>query len=180
VTEVEVELQFTPTKTATPVMRDVVERAFADAQVPITRWTVPWGEDLGTTEALGLRWADPTLDVRLVRAPLDADHRTGALTAALCPGLGIALSTIRQELPDLPLGIVERASPRLALGVPTRLDARGVRRAFDRLPAEGLGPGPAWIWDEPADAWCELAISFAKRAPGGPFQIETKVERPAG
>jgi hypothetical protein len=175
---VEIELQFTPTKTSTPTMRAVVERAFSDAQLPIARWTVPWGEDHDPAE-FGSRWADPHLDVCFVGPPLDDGYRTGTLTAAFGPRLGIALSAIRDELPELPLGIVECRSPRRALGTPSRLGGRETRLAYDRMPANGLGPGHTWIWDEDAAAWCELVVVTRKhRRPGAPYEIATELELP--
>jgi hypothetical protein len=177
---VEIELQFTPTKTSTPEMRAVVERAFADAQLCVANWTVPWGEHHDPAKS-GMQWAQPSLDVCFVSPPLDDCSRTGALTAAFGPNLGIALAAIRDALPELPLGIVEcRQNPRRALATGPRLDGPATRRALDRVPLDGLGTGTTWIWDEDADAWCEL-VTFTRKArrPGAPYEIGTARKLPS-
>jgi hypothetical protein len=158
-TDVEVELQFTPTKTATPAIHEIVERAFADAGVHIARWTVPWGEDLGHVEALGMTWAHPSLYVRLVSTTPDDDYRTGMLTAALGLPLVRAIAAIGRAAPELPVTIEERvghAKHFLSYG---RDDEVRMKLALALLPEAGLGPGHAWIWRDDRDRWCEVVVA---------------------
>ena len=171
---VTVELQFTPTRTATAVQRLTVESAFRDVGVPITRWTVPVGEDEIAAELPSARFADPLLDIRLLVDDEDVNgYLTGKATFTLLPGLGHACSAIRAALPELPMGIDERVGDeRRHLGFRHTDDSFEIARSFRDFPHDGLGEASLWAWSSDAHRWVAMIVTRHRAAaPRAPWRV---------
>jgi hypothetical protein len=179
--QVTVELQFTPTRTATSVHRSTVETAFLEAGIPVARWTVPAGEDEFASLHPQVPFADPTLGVHLVVADAGAaSYATGMATFTVLPALGRACSVIRAAIPDLPMGIDERVgNERRHLAFRPADDSAAIVRSFEGFPRKGLGPASIWFWSSDEDRWAELVITRQRDAtPGSPWHVTASERSP--
>ena len=175
------ELQFTPTRTASAVHKSTVDAAFLEAAIPIVRWTVPAGEDDVASKYPQMRFADPTLDIRVHVAEEGTDHyATGMATFTLLPQLASACSAIRAALPELPMHIEERvANQHRHLGFRLTDDSAAIARSFEGFPREGLGDTATWFWSSDEGRWVELVVTRRKgSAPGSPWTITASERSP--
>ena len=148
---VRIELQFTPTRTASTHVKGVVQSAFATKTFRSVEWTTPRGED--QVLPAGVSWAEPTLQLHIT----DPDRGRREVLADLAPAIGTALCRVRRELPQLPFGMRVTAQDGdlwLAIRVwdaDAEVDAAFAAAATLDWPDHG-----AFGWDASTNAWVPI------------------------
>lgn len=147
------ELQCTPTRSASTELKEAVDRAFQERGLHVDRWTVPRGEDRELPT--GMKWAEPTLDVRA----LAQDQPLETALTQLPLALGDALAHLRQTYPALGLGLRVVGQDRTLWLAVRRADAAETwLTAFQALQTGELrlGTGDAYGWDAGDNRWIPI------------------------
>lgn len=145
----DIELQFTPTASASDELRAAVETAFATAGLPVSQWTTPADEGVSPS---GQRWADPVLTIRVIEK--DDLEPSDVLQGELLARLKIAAGGVRSGSPRLPMG-VELVTGQRAMHLSFRPDAEPdqVRAALGAVPSDAAA---SLGWDQQRGEWVVL------------------------
>lgn len=148
---IQIAIEFVPTITTSPAVRQRVIAAFIREGIHVTDFERPSFQLEAEHEHPDWRWAKPSLTVHMTSdLPVDDIVRRMATPVAL------ALTSVRQELRDLPFGVsLAGLNGTIRLALKHDDDSPEVGRAIARLPTD-LATRRAIGWDRERSTWFDL------------------------
>jgi hypothetical protein len=148
---VEVALEFVPTITTPPHVREVVISAFVREGIQVTDFVRPPTELEAEQRHPDWKWASPSLRVHVV-----ADLPVEEIVRKIGLPIGIALTSVRKDVGDLPFGVtVDRPDSRIWLSWKHDDGPDEIARAMEGLPQD-LADRSVIGWDRERGVWLDL------------------------
>jgi hypothetical protein len=148
---IEITIEFVPTITATAEVHQAVKGAFSDQGLRVSDYERPTNELDAERRYKEGKWASPSLTVHLL-SDLPVDEVVDKLTL----GVGVALGTIRRQVPDLPFGVAFNR-PDGSIHLAFRYDdgPDEMANAMEQLPVD-LASRRSLGWDRGRGIWFDL------------------------
>jgi hypothetical protein len=148
---IQIAVEFTPTITTPPSLRQIVNNAFISEGVQVEDFVRPAFQLDAQREPSDFKWGSPTLTVHVI-----SDQPVDEIVRKVGVPIGIALASVRRKVSNLPVGvIVEPTDARLSLSWRHDDSPEEITRALERLPQD-LAARSVIGWDREQGVWVDL------------------------
>jgi hypothetical protein len=148
---VQIAIEFTPTITTPPSIRQIVATAFTREGLQVDDYVRPSAQLAAEHQHPDWNWASPSLIAHLV-----SDLAVDEIVRKVGVPIGLALASVRRKVSDLPFSVrVEGLDRRISLSLQHDESPDEVERAMAGLPVD-LAARAAIGWDRERGVWFDL------------------------
>jgi len=149
--DIQIAIEFVPTITTSPAVRQLVNTAFAREGIDVVNFERSSFQLEAELEHPDWKWASPSLTVHLT-SNLSVDD----IIRRVAPPVALALTSVRQRVPDLPFGIlIGGLDGTIRLAFKHDDGPQEVEKSVGRLPTD-LAARKSIGWDRERSTWFDL------------------------